>query len=67
VLRFVPPFAGEESAAPKAIPLSCPLCVPRLVNSDLGGSGVTSLGPALPGEDVNVGVGPGDAEGFAPL
>jgi hypothetical protein len=53
--------------APKAIPLSCPLCVPWLANSDLEGSGVTSLGPALPEEDVNVVVGPGDAEGFAPL
>jgi hypothetical protein len=64
VLSFVPPSASEESAAPKAVQLSCPLCVPRLVNSDLG---VTSLGAALPGEDVSVVVGPGDAEGFAPL
>jgi hypothetical protein len=67
VLRFVPPFADEGFAAPKVIPLSCPLCVPRLVNSDLEGSGVTSLDPASPEEDVNVVVGPGDAEGFAPL
>lgn len=67
MLRFVPLFAGEESAAPKTIPLSWPLCVPRLVNSGLGGSGVTPLDPALPGEDVKVVVGPEDAEGFAPL
>jgi hypothetical protein len=67
VLGFVPLFAGEGFAAPKAIPLSCLLCVPRLVDWDLEGSGVTSLGPALPDEDVNAVVGLGDAEGFAPL
>lgn len=67
MLGVVPLFAAEGFAAPKAIPLTCPLCVPRLVSSDLEGSGVTSLGPALPEEDVNVVVGPGDAEGFAPL
>jgi hypothetical protein len=67
VLGLVPLFTGEGFAAPKAIPLSCPLCVPRLANSDLEGSGVASLGPALPEEDVNVVVEPGDAEGFAPL
>jgi hypothetical protein len=67
VLGFVPLFADEGFAAPKVIPLSCPLWVPRLVDSDLEGSGVTSLGPTLPEEDVNVVVGPGDAEGFAPL
>jgi hypothetical protein len=67
VLGFVPLFAGEDIAGPKAIPLSCPLCVPRLVNSDLEGSGVASLGPALRGKNVDVVVGPGDAEGFAPL
>ena len=67
MLSFVPLSAGGESAAPKAIPLSCPLCVPRLVNSGLEGSGVASLGAALPREDGSVVVGPGDAEGFAPL
>lgn len=67
MLGFAPLFAGEGFVAPKAVPLSCPLCVPRLVNSDLEGSGVMSLGAALPEEDVNVVVGPGDAEGFAPL
>ena len=67
MLGFIPLFADEGFAAPKAIPLSCPLCVSSLVNSDLEGSGVASLGPALPEEDVNVVVEPGDAEGFAPL